>query len=320
MSKTALIILNYNNCHDTRNCIESVLNHNTAPVKFIVVDNASKESDRQELCDAMRDFFSEELYISGKHPARKLLPHASLVLSENNVGYAQGNNLGLDLAYDDPDIDKVMILNNDILFTADIIPTLVQRLATTKDCGIISPVLYKPNSSEYDYNCARKNETISEMIKKNYMHYWWRHKGVSPEDVFSHRYLLKHADMKKSRMEIELPSGSCMLAKKSLFQKIGSFDPNTFLYYEENILFKKIQAVGLKNYLCLDLSCIHLGAATTKKLSNSLFTTQVGMRSQYYYASNYSGENKLKIAALRLSELFYLYSVKLQKIIKPRKQ
>lgn len=33
--------MNYNNSYDTINCIKSVLNYNTYPVKFIVVDNGS---------------------------------------------------------------------------------------------------------------------------------------------------------------------------------------------------------------------------------------------------------------------------------------
>lgn len=47
-------------------------------------------------------------------------------------------------------------------------------------------------------------------------------------------------------IEIELPSGSCMLFNKSFFQSIGSFDPNTFLYCEEDILYAKIKKLCKK--------------------------------------------------------------------------
>ena len=43
-------------------------------------------------------------------------------------------------------------------------------------------------------------------------------------------------------MDIELPSGSCMMFNAEALRIIGGFDPNTFLYYEEDILYKKLKA------------------------------------------------------------------------------
>ena len=53
MKSTALIILNFNNYKDTINCIESVEKYNTAPIKLIIVDNASTALGASE---ALRDY------------------------------------------------------------------------------------------------------------------------------------------------------------------------------------------------------------------------------------------------------------------------
>ena len=53
MKSTALIILNFNNYKDTINCIESVEKYNSAPIKIIVVDNASTAPGASE---AWRDY------------------------------------------------------------------------------------------------------------------------------------------------------------------------------------------------------------------------------------------------------------------------
>ena len=66
-------------------------------------------------------------------------------------------------------------------------------------------------------------------------------------------------------MPIELPSGSCMLVKKDVFAAIGNFDPATFLYYEENILYRKLLKLKLGNYIATGLRCVHPGAATMAK-------------------------------------------------------
>ena len=91
----------------------------------------------------------------------------------------------------------------------------------------------------------------------------------------------------KDFIEIELPSGSCMLMDKSLMKQIGNFDPQTFLYFEENILYKKISRIGLKNYLIPSCRCIHIGASSTQK-TRSTFIAMTGLRSTNYYLKNYT--------------------------------
>ena len=54
--------------------------------------------------------------------------------------------------------------------------------------------------------------------------------------------LLQHPNLKdESLVEVDMPSGSCMLFEKSVFEEIEGFDPNTFLYYEEAILYHKLK-------------------------------------------------------------------------------
>lgn len=315
--KTALIILNYNNYTDTINCIESVETHNTASIKYIVVDNGSTCPDA---VDKLNDYFTEKFqrdYIclnEGKnydHP----LPYLTFLISPTNDGYACGNNKGLKLAYADDEVNRILILNNDILFVEDIIPKLIETMDELPDCAIISPILYKKGLSEIDYNCARKNISPSKLIKENFFHYWYR--------LNRNRYAARNADrfiLKNKRgqlpavIPIDLPSGSCMLIKKDLFQQIGSFDPHTFLYYEENILYKKTEKLGLQNYLCTQLKCIHLGASSTSK-SASLFIIDSNIHSSRYYMRHYSGRSYMTYALFYLSTLFFRVTFILQKKI-----
>lgn len=290
-----MIILNYNNCRDTRNCIRSVLNYNSYPIKIIVVDNASRP---------------EEKY----HPSDEELSYNTEIVTlelDKNEGYARGNNAGLEIAYQDDEVKYVMILNNDILFTQDIISTLIQHLNNLKDCAIISPVLYKKDGKSYDLNCARLDENATQMIKKNFLHYWYKWKGA--EVIDKSRYLLLNDN--PNIFSVELPSGSCMLMKKDFFKSIGFFDPTTFLYYEENILFSKIKSVGRQNYICQDVSCIHLGASTTSTLPNQHKLAQICQRSAIYYLKRYKHSNSLLLLLYLFSSKFFLISLHLQKFI-----
>ena len=119
---TAVIILNYNNYEDTISCIESVEKYNTAPIKLIVVDNASTAPGASE---ALRDYligrYKDQLGAYNDVTVKDVksdynLSYCSLILSEINDGYSRGNNKGLRLAYADNSVNNILILNNDVLF------------------------------------------------------------------------------------------------------------------------------------------------------------------------------------------------------------
>ena len=119
-----------------------MLEHNSAPVKFAIVDNASRLEQRQALQRGLEDIFGDRLQVAS--PGQSALEnYATLILNDDNTGYARGNNIGLDAAYACPDVDYVMVLNNDVLFVEDIIPPLIATLESLPDCAIISPLLFK---------------------------------------------------------------------------------------------------------------------------------------------------------------------------------
>ena len=283
---TALVILNYNNYEDTLNCIYSVEKYNTSPIKIIVIDNGSR---REGTVDAIDKKLSEKyqnhyVRVNDKSSPRTL-PYMTFVVSETNDGYAQGNNKGLRFAYHDDEINRIMILNNDVLFVEDIIGKLIKYQDELPNCAIISPILYKKGLKEIDLTCARLNPTCWEIIlfhlfsNKNIFGF----KNRMDQRTF---LLLSRSYENKSLIEVELPSGSCMLFKRELMDEITIFDPNTFLYSEENILFKQIASIGKKNYVVCQLKCIHFGASSTSHRANS-FIALTGMKSADYYLKTY---------------------------------
>lgn len=322
MKKTALIILNYNNVEDTINCIRSVLKYNTAPVKFVVVDNGSPRARVVQRLDR----FMSETFGSGYTRIQENAPvtwpylnQATLLVSKHNDGYACGNNKGLRLVDKDPEIDHVMILNNDILFIQDIIPGLLAERRMLDNCAIISPVLYTRDNKTIDVNCARKSATVFSMIKAHLLHYLLAIVKLDGVIFDKKRYLLNNNNIpKECNLRIDLPSGACMLISKSLFKDIDWFDPYTFLYYEEDILHKKIQRIGLSNYICTKYRCIHLGAVSTSK-SSGLYIIKKGMSSQRYYVMNYSNVSLLTKMAFLMSQRLDLWATITQKKIMHKK-
>ena len=101
----SVIIINYNTFQLTCDCISSVLKHTKmVSYEIVLVDNASTE----------------------RNPALFLekFPSIKLVKSEKNLGFAGGNNLGINIATG----DYFFLINNDTEITPLLIDTLVATL------------------------------------------------------------------------------------------------------------------------------------------------------------------------------------------------
>jgi len=277
-----ILILNYNDPKTTISCIESIVAVNTYPSKCLIVDNASKDDSVQEIGDYLQSTYGDRYE---KMPQQNVLKDFSLVVAGENGGYARGNNFGLRYLENDPEIDYVLILNSDVLFTDDIIKPLVDKLESLPDAGLVSPLLYCKDRKTIDYNCARTcigNRQLIEIFLFHYHDFGGRISRARSEC----KILKMHPEMlEQDLVQIELPSGSCMLIRKELFREIGWFDSNTFLYYEENILFKKLLKLGKRNYIYTKVSCIHLGAQSTSKTPVPFLKVKESESAIYYLRS-----------------------------------
>lgn len=295
-----IIILNYNNAGQTIACIESILKFNSAPCRIVVVDNCSTD-DSQSVLNGY------------------LLEHQNafeLISAPDNGGYAKGNNVGLKHLATDPRIDKVLIMNNDVLFSQDILPRLSEFLELHLEAGVASPLLYCRDGETIDYACARKDCTIREIFW-TYLLYFTDICGILSRFSNKRKLLFENPALLDSKVvEIELPSGSCFMIRKDLFRKIGYFDPNTFLYYEENILYRKLLKEGKKNYLLPGISCIHLGGMTTNKVEHSASYMKSSKASGYYYATHYRNLNIMQKVAMFCSRYLFEIMVDLVKSVK----
>ncbi len=279
---TAIIILNYNSESDTINCLKSIQTHNTACVKLIVVDNGSTVSDSvSEIKKLLRNSYDSFEVIKDTDPVLSELPDATLILSQHNEGYARGNNKGLRFAFEDNSIDNILILNNDTLFVGDIIPELIKRSDSYEDCAFITPLILT-KEGEIDHTCARLAFSEWDIIipfllfKRDFFH--WLTKIQQKNKV-----LIQNPELlTKDSFPVHMPSGACMLIRKDVFKRLGGFDSNTFLYYEEPILAKKIEDLGMRNYCVPSLRCVHLGGNSTNK-SDSTFIQRCNMESADYF-------------------------------------
>lgn len=316
MDYTGVLILNYNTYDATIQCIESIERYNTALIKYIVVDNGSTNADVILKLDGyFKSRFLDGYKMFNENDKIEDLPDLSFIIGSSNTGYAQGNNLGLKFIYNDKAIDNVLVINNDVIFVADIITNLIHIKSRLTDAAILSPLLFKKDGISIDYNCARLEHSSWELI----LTYIFAYKNIFNYINYktNKRYILKEKPdlLSCEHVEIELPSGSCMLCSKIFLQNIGGFDPHTFLYFEENILYRKIKKYNLKNYCIPSLKCIHLGAISTTDAPSGAIL-KFSLDSADYYLRHYVHLTKIQMIFWNLAKLSTMFKVKILGLVR----
>ena len=309
-----IVILNYNNTQDIIACVKSILNNTCRSVmRIVVVDNGSEATICNFVEEALKELSPNSfMSIASTKSQIATLPLFTYLKLPSNVGYARGNNAGCELLRNLDDVKFTMICNSDILFTSDIITPLIDTYEKVNNIGALSPLLYRLDGS-IDLSCARsayeKRDlmfTFSAMFTRLYK-----------ARIERKQLLLRNPTLVDNPLvEIGMPSGSCMLFSKTVFEKIEGFDPNTFLYYEEAILYEKLKAIGKINYLIPSVSCIHMGGATTSSTKTSIFLKKCNVESLLYFMSTYMDTSNIILLYIKLTGTANILLLKFMQALK----
>jgi len=167
-----VVILNYNNFDDTRNCLDSLYSCRfSGQLRLVVVDNASSDDSLIQL--------------------KKHFPHVTYILATKNLGFAGGNNLAITQYLDQS--DYFLLLNNDTVVTkpefltefmntpGDIVGTIISYRKHGQILydfgGLVDPILgrnrhlvtanrHKPPMSTPDYFSGVCLLVMSSVFKK----------------------------------------------------------------------------------------------------------------------------------------------------------
>ena len=139
--------------------------------------------------------------------AKKFYPRAHTIKNDKNIGFAAGNNVGIRFALEKM-ADYIFLLNNDAEIEKSAISKLVTLAQNNKEAGIISPIILKGKSNKVWFAGGK----IKWLAMKT--------------DHFA-------VPLAENPHKTDYISGCAMFVKKEVFKKIGLFDENFFLYYED---------------------------------------------------------------------------------------
>ena len=241
--KLSIIILSWNTGELLKQCLESVisglfikeLTDYKCRVEIIVVDNASEDGS----CEMVKKEF----------------PEVRLIQNKENLGFAKGNNVGLNEAKG----EYIMILNSDTIIKEGAIETLVKFLDTNENAAGVMPLLLnKDNSIQKDPIYLRFPSPLFVFI--NYNSFF---KKIAV-NFFSD--LLYSVNDFSRVSEVEQLSGAAMIIKGDILKSIGGFDETYPYYFEDVDLSFQLRKLGYKLFMDPEAKIIHLGGQSTKKL------------------------------------------------------
>ncbi len=271
MSKSVYIILvNFNGAKDTIECIKSLNNINYENFKIVVVDNKSFDEDKLKLKEADVKFH--------------------LIESNENLGFAGGNNLGIKYAIDN-NANFVLLLNNDTLVHKDFLNELIKYTET--NVGVIGPkILYYPDVSKIWF--------AGGMI--NWFKFIGQHFGEKQEDNGQFNTL----------KEVDFVTGCCMLIDSNVFKKVGLLPEGYFMYFEDVDFCVKVKDAGYK-LIYNPNSEIYHKVSISSGGEESPFIVKYSNRNRLKFMKKY----KYKVSfTMYMLSITYFYITRFIKIIK----
>lgn len=252
------IVLNYNNYQATEKAVGYL--KSSGADRIIIVDNNSKNESAAIL----------EKKFSGS----KMV---FIVQNKKNSGYAQGNNVGLKFLSNEnllTDNNVVFIVNPDVIVNYDLINRISHFVINTPKAGAVSGMNENGRSAWHHLT------KLSGFLFNMWIIKWILYKLNIQEGW---RYKLdKEPD---EAVPVDVVSGAFFGINAATFQSVKYFDPGTFLYYEEEALFAKLNRQKFQNYILCDVSYAHEGRSSTT--SSKLSSKQNSDKSRLYVLKNY---------------------------------
>lgn len=232
----SIIIVNRNSREYLGKCIASIL-ANTRGIEFevVVIDNGSFDGTGEML----RDCFPQVRYLQ----------------RDTNLGFAKANNA----AFLESRGRNVLFLNPDTEIGGEAVPILLDHLEGLPKAGAVGCRLLNADGS-VQTSCIQSFPTIlNQALDSELMRSFW-----PMSSLWGNAALFGSQDGPK---EVEAISGACLMLKRSVFQQVGLFSEDYFMYTEDIDLSYKTRRSGYRNYYIPDATIIHFGGGSTKKES-----------------------------------------------------
>jgi GT2 family glycosyltransferase len=265
--KVSIIILNYNGSKFIEGCLSSVLKTDYPNFEVILVDNASKDGS----LEIARRLFGKD-------------PRLKIVRNDENLGFAEGNNVGARHARG----DILVFLNEDTEVDPNWLKELVKVLISDTKVGAAQCKILMAHEKH-------KIESVGHYLDYCGIESWASAKVFKETDLGQYDRI----------REIFYAKGAAMGVKRHVFFEAGGFDPAYFIDHEEIDLCWRIRLLGYKILFVPNSIVYHYGGAFVGRREENL-QILFHLRKNHIMSlmKNYELKNLAKYLPMYLAFLF----------------
>jgi GT2 family glycosyltransferase len=230
----SIIVVNWNSEAYLKKCLESIYEHTTGiEYEIIVVDNASPNNQIDEV---------------GMH-----FPKIHVIKSTQNLGFSAANNLG----FRQSEGQTLLFLNPDTVFLGPAIRTLLDTMDALPNAGAIGGRLLNTDLS-LQTSCIQTFPSIANQIfdVEAIRLRWPSCKLWNIAPLYSRE---------NKPTPVDVVSGACLMLRRNVFEQIGEFSEDYFMYADDIDLCYKAQQAGFTNYHVGNAVLVHHGGGSSKQ-------------------------------------------------------
>ena len=231
MTKTAVVILNWNGKKFLEQFLPYVIKHSSSDAEVIVADNASNDDSVEFL--------------------KNNYPEIQIINNNENGGFSKGYNEALSKI----DAEYYVLLNSDIEVTENWIKPIIDLMDSDKSIAVCQPKLRSYHQKEmFEYAGA-----AGGFIDK-YGYPFCRGRIFNSIEVDNGQY--------DDTCEVFWATGAAMFVRAELYHKFGGLDNDFFAHMEEIDFCWRLKNEGYKIMYCADSVVYHVGGGTLPKNSS----------------------------------------------------
>ncbi|HEY9005977.1 MAG TPA: glycosyltransferase family 2 protein [Ohtaekwangia sp.] len=224
MSRTAVVILNYNGERLLQQFLSSVITH-SREAEIIVADNGSTDGSIALL--------------------EKEFPSIRIIRLDSNYGFCGGYNRALQLV----DADYYVLLNSDIEVTPGWLTPLINLLDTKPDVAAVHPkILSYHHKHQFEY--AGAGGGLIDALGYPFC------RGR----IFD--YVEEDQGQYNDQRQVFWATGACLMIRAKAYHQFNGLDEDFFAHMEEIDLCWKLQRAGQWVHYCGYSTIYHVGAGT----------------------------------------------------------
>ncbi len=249
------VVLTWNQLSLVLDCLDSLRRIDYPRFRVVAVDNGSQDGTAAMI--------------------RERCPDVTVVENRQNLGFAEGNNVGIRRSLADG-ADYVMLLNDDTVVAPEMVRELITFAELRPAVGIVGPVIRYQDVPHIIWSAGNTIDWRTGSLRRLCAN---RRDSEAPTRPYGVDYV----------------TGCALCIKREVIERIGLLDARYFIYYEESDWCMRARAKGYEVMVIPSARIWHKVSATMKQ--DSPATTYYMTRNAFLFLARHM-RGRARVAAL----------------------